>query len=391
MIKKCDICGSNTNEKYNIFFKDDIWFGRDYKQGISHCSNCGFIFVNNPLSDEELSIKYKKLSRYEYNKQTQAIIEDNKFYKQRCKEQKSFIFDAVDDVDSMLEIGSTNGYNLNLYKNIFKGGVYGIEPSQSNSQSAKQNYNIDTFCGMFDEYIKKYPNKHYDLVFMAHVLEHIVNPHTFMQQCSKINSKYFFIEVPTIDYKFIDEPLGLFIDEHVNHFTFESLQYLMNKNGYMAIKAEIPFYINIMNPQLPVIRTLWKKSDEIKQLKPIFSSEELLERYMKITQKKLGEISTKISQIDKNAKVALWAIGYTASRILGNTNLSKLNILRVYDSDPLKAGLEFAGKKISPFDPKDIENGIVDTIILTTRLYSIGILKALEPYKNKVRVINLFD
>lgn len=391
MIKKCNICGSSTDEKYNVFFKDDIWLGSDYQQGISCCHNCGFIFVNNPLSDEELSIKYKKLSRYEYDKQTQAIEQDNNFYIQRCKEHKSFIFDVANDIESVLEIGAVNGYNLNLYKNVVKGEVYGIEPSQINCLSAKRKYNIDVFCGMFDEYIEQNPNKKYDLIFMSHVLEHIVNPNTFIQKCSEVNSKYVFIEVPTIDYKFIDEPLGLFIDEHVNHFTFESLQYLMNKNGYAIERADIPLYATYMHPQLPAIRTLWKKSVDIKQLKPIFSSKELLDRYMQITYKSLEKISIKISQIDKNAKVALWAIGYTASRILGNTNLGELNIVNVYDSDPAKVGLYFAGKKISPFDPNDIENGDIDTIIITTSFYRGGVLKMLESYKNKVKIINLFD
>lgn len=96
------------------------------------------------------------------------------------------------------------------------------------------------FCGTFDEFCKaENEKKVFDLIFLSHVLEHIVNPYEFIKECEKINSKYIFIEVPTFDYKFIDEPYAMFNDQHVNIFTLESLQNIMNRCGYSLLEAEM--------------------------------------------------------------------------------------------------------------------------------------------------------
>jgi 2-polyprenyl-3-methyl-5-hydroxy-6-metoxy-1,4-benzoquinol methylase len=73
----------------------------------------------------------------------------------------------------MLEVGAASGYNLSLYK---KDGitVYGVEPSVKNVESCKQKYNIELFQGMFQEYREKQHDKKYDLIFLSHILEHII-------------------------------------------------------------------------------------------------------------------------------------------------------------------------------------------------------------------------
>ena len=117
------------------------------------------------------------------------------------------------------------------------------------------------FAGTFDEYMKNFSQKCFDMIFLSHTLEHIVNPCDFVKQCSKINSKYFFMEVPSFHYKLKDEPYGMLTDEHVNMFTFESLQNLMTVCGYELLNAEIPFDIGNVAPSgYPSLRTLWKKT-----------------------------------------------------------------------------------------------------------------------------------
>ncbi|MDE6630855.1 MAG: hypothetical protein K2K11_05480, partial [Bacteroidales bacterium] len=65
--------------------------------------------------------------------------------------------------------------------------------------------------------------------------------------------------------------------------------------------------------------------------------------------------------------------------------------VKFYDSDPKKHTFQIAGKPIQAFDPQDIENGTIDTILLATYVAQAQLLKILEPYKEKCRIVTLYD
>lgn len=148
------------------------------------------------------------------------------------------------------------------------------------------------------------------MIFLSYVLEHIVNPYEFIKKCEKINSKYIFIEVPTFDYKFIDEPYAMFIDQHVNMFTLESLQNLMNKCGYNLLEAEM--FMGIQHPipaGYPGISTIWEKSQFIEKHIPLHSSEEQLDAYLEMSEKQMIRINSIIDDIPEDMRIAVWGIG----------------------------------------------------------------------------------
>ncbi|GHU60121.1 hypothetical protein FACS189444_6690 [Spirochaetia bacterium] len=257
-ITNCCICGKETERVYELPFLDVYGMDHEYVQKINICPSCGFIFTANPFSDEQLSNRYKNMSKYDFDKKT-LITKEKADYLKRSKRQHDFINNTIEQYTSVFEVGAASGYSLSLYQ---KDGidVYGVEPSGINVKSCKHNYGIDLFQGMFQDYMKMNDNRKYDLIFLSHVLEHIVNPYQFISELSDINSCYMFIEVPTLDYKFIDEPFGMFTDEHVNYFTFESLNNLMHALHYKNIDANIVFNLNDDVPSgCPCVSTLWQK------------------------------------------------------------------------------------------------------------------------------------
>ena len=373
---------------YKSLLKNLVGINGDYVQEICRCEKCGFIFVKNPLTKEQLDEKYKNFSKYEFdNKQT--VIQQG--YLRRCIDQKSFIENSIntDTYDTVLEIGAASGFNLSLYKTKT---VYGIEPSKWNCENAKNNYEVNMFAGTFEEYMNSERNDKFDLIFLSHTLEHIANPCDFIKQCAKINNNYIFIEVPSFDYKVKDEPFGMFTDEHVNLFTFESLQNLMNLTGYELVNAQIPFCIGDIAPSgYPSLRTLWKKSNSIKKYKAVFTTKLLFDSYISWSEKAMDDICKKIDSIKGDKKIALWGIGNTAARILGATNLGKKNIVRAYDSDKRKHGIYFAGVEITAFDENDIKNGLIDTVIITSCTAQKALSEILNKYKNEINIVTLFE
>lgn len=389
-IENCNICGGNLTDVLKIPFKSVIGMADDYTQCISVCPRCGFIFTRNPFDVEQLENRYKKFSKFEFDS-SNYILSETKDYIVRSKRQKQFIerMIGIDKIKSILEIGASSGFNLSLYKEC---NVYGVEPSSLNCINAKEKYGVEMFCGTFREFREQHQKKKYDLIFLSHVLEHIVNPCDFIMECSELNNQYMFVEVPTFDYKFVDEPFGMFAEEHVNMFTLEGLQNLMKKCGYELINADMIFGLEQYLPAgWPAISTIWERKQEVKVHKPVRKSITVLDDYIAESRLELVRIQRIIQDIDINCKLAIWGTGHHASMLLANTNLAEKNIVRVYDSDVRKEGEIFGGIEIHPFCEEDIEKGEIDTILLATYTAQKALETILQPYMQNVNVIKLYD
>lgn len=389
-IKNCNICGGKVDDILQLPFQSIIGMAENYTQCISICPRCGFIFTRNPFSDEQLENRYKNFSKFEFDSED-YILSETEDYKIRSNRQKQFIERVIGGkkIHSILEIGASSGYNLSLYENC---AVDGVEPSSVNCAGAKERYGIEMFCGTFREFAEKGLQKRYDLIFLSHVLEHIVNPCDFIKECAELNNRYIFIEVPTFDYKFVDEPFGMFAEEHVNMFTLEGMQNLMRNCGYELVNADMIFGLEQCLPAgWPAISTLWEKKKKVKIHKLVGKSMNMLKDYIENSWEELARIRDVIQNIDKDCRLAIWGTGHHASMLMANTELVEKNIVRVYDSDKRKEGQLFCGVEIHPFCETDIEKGEVDTILLATYTAQKALDRILEPYKKKVDVIKLYD
>jgi hypothetical protein len=292
-------------------------------------------------------------------------------------------------IRSIFEVGCASGFNLNLYHNEGV-KVFGIEPSKNNVISCLKKYGIELFNGMFNEYKKSLAGrKEYELIFLSHILEHIINPFEFITELAEINNRYMFIEVPTLDYKFCDEPFGMFAEEHVNYFTFDNLRQLMRTINYHIVDANIYFCSDTDIPAgYPCISTLWEKNEYKKnysltsEMPPVSKSRELLLRYINESIEKDKTINTIIDKINDDERISVWRTGHHTSRLLGMTNLKFKNIMKFYDSDLRKKGLEYFKRKIQPFDPMDCRNHSIDKILISTYVAQKVIEKIL--IENKV-------
>jgi hypothetical protein len=212
----------------------------------------------------------------------------------------------------------------------------GIEPSGKNIELCREKYDIELFQGMFHEYRESRHDKMYDLVFLSHVLEHIVNPYQFISDISNMNNRYVFIDVPTFDYKFKDEPFGMFTDEHVNYFTFEGLNSLMKSLHYANIDVNIAFDSGTDVPSgCPCLVTLWQKQDPpglTANKSAVMSSFHVLGECLGASEELQKEINVVIDGIQTD-KLVVWGTGNTSSRLIANSGLRYKNIVKFYDSD----------------------------------------------------------
>lgn len=391
ILRHCNICKREADVVYRLSFRDLQGSGQEmYTQHICLCKKCGFMYTQNPFTEEQLENRYKNFSKFEFDAED-YLLNESEEYRKRSLWQKQFVESAIgNDFSSLLEIGPASGYHLSLYTDK---EVYGVEPSRKNCILAKKNYNVEMFNGMFSEYIEN-AKKKYDLVFLSNVLEHIVKPYDFMMQLKTLCNSYVFIEVPTMDYKYMEEPFGSFCEEHVNYFTLEGLNSLMTAAGFSLVDINFRFCMDACLPAaFPVMSTIWKleDSDGKKPFRPVLSTESTIKSYITKSEEELEVIKKKIDAIPDGERLAVWGTGHHASMLLANTSLGQKNIVKVYDSDTRKAGYTFAGKPIEVFQESDVRNGEIDAILIATYTAQRAIAKAAEPYRAHCKIYCLYD
>ncbi len=387
----CNICGGGVKQIYKLPFRDLQGTGtKEYIQELYFCETCGFLFTGNPLSEKQLTDRYQNFSKFEFD-QDNYILNESDTYKKRCSRQLHFIMEAIgDDFSSVLEVGAASGYNLSLYADK---EVMGIEPSAQNCLAARRRYHVQMYQGMFQQFIKE-NTKSYDLIFLSHTLEHMVNPRDFILQCSRICNAYIFIEVPGMDYKFLDEPMGMFCEEHVNYFTLESLSSLMYSAGFVPVDVNYIFGLYQCLPAgWPAMSTLWKKAEHGAKMPrvPVLRSALLVREYLEKNQELLEKIRKRIDQIPVDKRLAVWGTGHHASMLLANTSLSEKNLVKVYDSDERKYQYTFHGLPICGFDENDIYSKKIDAVLVATYTAQKAICKVLEPFAGICSIYCLYE
>lgn len=133
----------------------------------------------------------------------------------------------------VLEVGAGDGsilYFLNEWN--FAAELYALEIAASGVEKIKERglKNLKE-VQVFDGYKIPYPDDSFDLIILAHVLEHVEHERILIRELKRV-AKHIVIEVPR-DYKFgVDSRLNHFLAYgHINMYTPTSLRYLLRSEG----------------------------------------------------------------------------------------------------------------------------------------------------------------
>ena len=137
----------------------------------------------------------------------------------------------------VLEVGAGDGsilYYLDQWN--FAPELHAIEISESGVEHIKsRNLKSVKEVQVFDGYHIPYADQTFDLVILAHVLEHVEYERTLLRELKRI-SKFQVIEVPR-DYRFgVDKRIKHFLAYgHLNVYTPSSLRYLLRSEGFEVL------------------------------------------------------------------------------------------------------------------------------------------------------------
>ena len=206
----------------------------------------------------------------------------------------------------VLEVGAGDGSILHFLNEWnFASEIYALEIAESGVEKIKERSlkNLKE-VQVFDGYKIPYPDDSFDLIILAHVLEHVVHERILIRELKR-EAKHIVIEVPR-DYKFdVDKRLAHFLAYgHINMYTPTSLRYLLRSEGLeiiadksSIITPEVTLFNDYVNRKVKKsfvkelkVKLEYKTKNILGKLLGKKKEEELANAYTVLVQKSAQEI-----------------------------------------------------------------------------------------------------
>lgn len=215
--RDCDCCGSSKLEtiweyQYKSKTRNNLFL---WSVNNVVCQNCGFAFVSPVPTDESIEAYYKDAFRIASDQQIDySIAKRLKIIK---KHQNRL------DGKSYLEVGSNNCPEF----------IEAVSAIFDSVETVELNRDCDSSYRHTDEI----PNGSIDMITSYFVLEHVPKPKAFLSSCHRVlkQNGIAIVEIPNL-YMYPKDPAGLFLYEHVNHFSPNSFSILADSCGFETIE-----------------------------------------------------------------------------------------------------------------------------------------------------------
>lgn len=233
----CPACGSAHIEDYlesnltTFFFpvpENIIEKVKKEPFKLKNCAACSHVFQTN-IRTELLDLIYSEFYLH-YNLDTS--VEFQEVYRERTIEFMAQTLTRGKDL-KVLDIGCGEGTYFPFFESMGY-ECYGIEPSKK-IKIAKEKYpNAHLSPEFFEAHEENIFGTTFDVILMNWVLEHIAALGPFFTKLKEYitTDTKLFIQVPDMRY-YMDNDLALFyVHEHINYFTIETLQILLERKGF---------------------------------------------------------------------------------------------------------------------------------------------------------------
>ncbi|MDP2924023.1 MAG: methyltransferase domain-containing protein [Candidatus Omnitrophota bacterium] len=211
---------------------------------IVKCAGCGLVYTNPRLSKEERDKIYNK----EYFPELKIIdihetpSEDSPVFKLYVDRRLKEILKHNTRGRNILDIGCGTGYFLKMAKEA-GWNAFGIETSDFAVNYARNKLGLNIYKGYITE--SDLPKNYFDVITINHVLEHVVDPISFLKSAYELLKEdgLLVVAVPNIESgsarKMGEEWPALIPHIHLYHFSKEVLSREIKKSGFEVTEIKL--------------------------------------------------------------------------------------------------------------------------------------------------------
>tara|TARA_A100001015_G_scaffold127154_1_gene140928 strand:- start:165 stop:1067 length:903 start_codon:yes stop_codon:yes gene_type:complete len=242
--KICPVCDTNQfskkvyDKKLPVNINNANFAGRKNPDGYHYemlrCDKCTLLYASEIYDEEYSNLLYNE-SSFDYSSELNGLT---KSYSKALAEGIKLLNNSK---ENFLEIGCGNGFMLKEASKLGFRNVKGIEPSKEAITFADDEIKNFIVHGVFDESYKD--KTKYDLVFIAMIIEHVVDSTKFLKDiydilkpggiivCICHNERHFLSKILKAKHPIIN-------DEHVAVFNKKALSLIFKKNNYTDINIK---------------------------------------------------------------------------------------------------------------------------------------------------------
>ena len=255
---QCIVCGESSTS--------------DFYKGLLKCGNCGYIFANLSLSDEELQELYRK--DYFFGEEYSDYIADQrvlqKNFKLRMNTLKPFL--DPDRHKRLFEIGSAYGFFLDLVRDRFPGAA-GIDITADGVHHARTQLGLDVRQGDF--LTEDFGDRKWDVVCFWDTIEHLRSPHLYLEKASKHMESGAILTLTTGDIGSLNARIKkqnwrlIHPPTHAHYFDKKTMERMLSNYGFEVLYNrpcgfyrsvdQVANYIFVVKRKMPWLYTVIKK------------------------------------------------------------------------------------------------------------------------------------
>ena len=230
----CHACGETA---YRPFIRDP-----DHQ--VARCIRCGLYYVNPVPTAAALRQRVHDSAGY-----TEDQLLKLDFFRRRARHLLERVETRLPP-GRLLDIGCAIGTELSVARE--RGwGATGIELAQSSVELARK-AGLDVRSQELSE--TGFPDRHFDLITMNHVLEHVAHTPAFMVELRRILSDhgFIFVSLPNVHaWKFYlrrGSYTWTFHDDHYSHFSVQTLPRFLSRYGFQTIEISTARWLDFHDP-----------------------------------------------------------------------------------------------------------------------------------------------
>lgn len=394
--RKCPVCsGEEARIIRDIQFKlfDNHPMAGGYN--LVQCQRCLFIYADTHVTQQQLDVYYKELSKYE-DKNIGTGGGYSKNDKERLLKTAEFIASQLTDKNArIIDLGCANGGLLKELKMLGFNNLVGLDPSSTCVEITKNEVGCEAHqMSLFsiDESLGKF-----DLVILSHVLEHLLDLTSTIERLNYLlnEGSLLYVECPNASNynKVIHAPLQEFNTEHINHFTEVSFENLFGLHEYEKVSTADKVMKIASDQDYHSVYGIFKKNAENFHytLKPDTEILDSISDYIQKSEKIFDAILDKFSTIDHLESIALYGIGQFAFKLLSRLADRNYKEVLLFDNNVLNVCKKIEGVEILPGRNIVAEYQKAPfTIVITSLIHENAIRKQIEEAFNNASLNSSF-